>query len=219
MDASKFDDLTISLGSHRRSLLRALLAGAITALLGRGDPAVAGPPACTADGQRCRRSNECCSGNCKKKKGKKRGTCKPCPAGQFQCDGGCHECCANPDCPQGQTCCLNEHRCRDVRNDAAHCGQCANGQCPGGAICANGDCGLTCTEIGQECFPGCECARRVDAAHLNQKVCAGLGVFDCDSATTCDDSDADCAPATAGFRQVCVSDLCPGKNVCADPCA
>jgi hypothetical protein len=108
--------------------------------------------------------------------------------------------------------------CKDVRNDREFCGVCGNGRCPGGAICANGDCGLTCNTVGTPCFSGCTCGNRTDPAHANQKVCAGLGFFTCDTAKTCT-TDASCSPATAGFRQVCVSGLCSGKNVCADPCA
>jgi hypothetical protein len=136
-----------------------------------------------------------------------------CPAGQKECQGACianNECCGA--CPSGQTCCTNIGDCKDLLNDPAFCGLCTNGQCPGGAICTNGDCGLTCTP-GLDCFTGCVCSTRVDPAHTGQHVCAGLGVFTCDTVATCSD-DAGC-----GFRRVCVSDLCAAKNVCADPCA
>jgi hypothetical protein len=146
-------------------------------------------------------------------------TCE-CPPGQKPCQGGCiadSQCCGG--CPQNQVCCTNLGECKDTRNDADFCGQCANGQCPGGAICANGECGLTCNTVGQACFGDtCFCGNRVDPNHAGQQVCAEISPFTCDTVTTCDD-DADCAPATLGFREICVSGLCAGKNVCADPCA
>jgi hypothetical protein len=133
-----------------------------------------------------------------------------CPVGKKACGGTCipeTECCGA--CPQGQTCCNTVGLCKDLLNDPAFCGQCANGQCPGGADCANGECGLSCT-IGQACFTGCTCGTRADPAHLTQTVCAAVT---CATATACA-SDTAC-----GFRKVCVSGLCPPFNVCAAPCA
>jgi hypothetical protein len=143
-----------------------------------------------------------------------------CPSGQKACQGICipdNQCC--PACPSNQVCCTNVVECKDVRNDDDFCGQCANGQCPGGAFCANGACGLTCNTVGEVCFaPDCLCGSRVDPAHSGEKVCAETSPFSCSNVKTCN-TDADCAPATQGFRQVCVSGLCSGKKVCADPCA
>jgi hypothetical protein len=143
-----------------------------------------------------------------------------CPPGQKICGDECiaeTQCCG--DCPQGQTCCENVGECKDLRNDDDFCGQCANGQCPGGAFCANGACGLTCNVIGEICFqPSCFCSDRVDPAHDGQNVCAEINPFNCNNVTECE-TDADCAPATEGFRQVCVSGICPDKQVCASPCA
>jgi hypothetical protein len=127
------------------------------------------------------------------------------------------ECCGG--CAANEVCCENVGECKDVRNDPDFCGQCANGACQGSEFCANGACSLQCTTIGQVCFaPNCVCANRVDPAHDGQNVCAEISPFTCDNVTTCD-SDADCAPATEGFRQVCVDTICAGKNVCAAPCA
>ncbi len=171
----------------------------------------------------CICATECCSdANCPLDQVCDGGQCvdEGCPPGQKVCQGGCiadSQCCG--DCPQNQTCCTNLGECKDLRNDADFCGQCANGQCPGGAVCANGECGLTCISVGQACFGDtCFCGNRVDPNHAGQQVCAEISPFTCDTVTTCDD-DADCAPATLGFREVCVSGLCAGKNVCADPCA
>ncbi len=215
MDGQRFDRLTrfVVTAASRRQTAWLLTGAALGGLLGLTEPGEATAGRCTKPGKACQKGDKCCGGGkCKRRR------CT-CTGGKLDCgDGRCEACCQNSDCPTGQTCCLNVHACKDVRNDPDFCGQCANGRCPGGAICANGNCGLTCTNIGEACFTGCFCAGRVDADHLNQKVCAGLGVFTCDTATTCT-SDASCAPATEGFRQVCVGGLCPDKNVCADPCA
>ena len=217
MEATNFDAFVRSLGSpySRRPTLKLLGGSVLAAFLAIwGDDAAA---ACRAPGKPCRRADQCCSGRCNRKRGK----CGRCPAGQKFCaaTASCipeNDCCGV--CPSGETCCSPPGVCRDLRNDRDHCGTCNNSQCPGGAFCANGECGLSCSQLGAVCFTGCTCAKRIDAAHLNQKVCAGLGVFSCDTVTTCS-SDADCDPATLGFRHVCVSDLCAGKNVCAEPCA
>jgi hypothetical protein len=229
MHRDRFDSLarTFAAVSTRRSTLAALSALGLAGGLAMIEDAAA----------RKKRKKKCKKcGPCRKCK---RGKCKPkpdgadcgqgqvcqggaclCPAGQKACEGSCiadSECCGA--CPQGETCCENVGECKDVRNDDDFCGQCANGQCPGGAFCANGACGLTCDTLGEVCFqPDCLCGNRVDPAHSGQNVCAEISPFTCDTVTTCD-ADADCAPGTEGFRQVCVSDLCAGKNVCADPCA
>jgi hypothetical protein len=134
-----------------------------------------------------------------------------CPGGTKECQGTCipnNQCCGA--CPQGQTCCTNVGLCKDLRNDADFCGGCANSACPGGAFCANGDCGLAC-QVGQACFEGCTCGTRADPAHDDEAVCATL-VGTCQTATFCADD------ATCGFGRVCVSGLCPPFNACADPC-
>ena len=220
MNSTRFDDLTRNLFSlsTRRSAIRVVLSGALGSLaagLGLEETAACGNP-----GTACKRDTQCCSGRCNRK----RGRCAGCPSGQKLCRGACiprEECCGG--CPQGQTCCqfATGGLCFDVRNDRAHCGRCGtngNSACPAGAICANGDCGLTCTTVGEKCFDVCNCGRRVDPSHTGQKVCATVRPSTCALAKTCG-KDADCDPGTGGFRKVCVGGLCAGKNVCADPCA
>jgi hypothetical protein len=145
------------------------------------------------------------------------GTCV-CPSGQKECHGTCidiSQCCGI--CPQDQVCCYNVGECTDIANDPSACGQCVNGHCPGEAICANGDCALTCSTVGQPCLTGCICATRVDPSHSGQKICARLYPFTCDNVSNCN-TDLEC-----GFGRVCVSDLCfdvqGNRTVCADPCA
>ena len=220
MDADRFDDVARSLiARSSRRAAPGLALGAIFTIRGFTD----------VDARRRKRK---CKRPCGACRACRRGKCKPkpngiacggtgicqagacvCPGGSKECQGACipeNQCCGA--CPQGETCCANVGECKDLLNDPDFCGQCANGQCPGGAICANGDCGLTCTP-GVACFTGCSCVPRADPDHANQNVCAGLGGFTCQTATTCS-GDADC-----GFSKVCVSDLCPPFNVCADPCA
>lgn len=143
-----------------------------------------------------------------------------CPPGQKVCQGDCiaqNDCCGA--CPEGQTCCTNIGECKDIRNDPDFCGQCLNGQCPGSAFCANGECGLSCDIVAAPCLSEtCFCGERIDPAHSGQNVCTELAPFTCGDAKTCT-TDADCAPGTLGFREVCVRGLCPDKNVCTDPCA
>ena len=57
-----------------------------------------------------------------------------CPVGKKACRGTCipeTECCG--DCLQRQTCCNKVGLCKDLLNDPAFCGQCANGQFPVGS--------------------------------------------------------------------------------------
>lgn len=176
-----------------------------------------------ANGTACGDCQTCqggqCASTCQGGQVCQQGTCA-CAAGSKNCQGTCipnDQCCGT--CPQNQVCCTNVGECKDVRNDSAFCGLCTNGQCPTGAFCANGACGLTCNTDGGACFdPDCFCAERVDPAHAAQKVCARLIAASCPADPECN-ADADCAPDTLGFREVCVSDLCSVGNVCARPCA
>jgi hypothetical protein len=229
MDRDRFDALAkmFATVSTRRSTLAVLSALGLAGGLTIAEDAAARKKRKKKCKKKCGPCKKCKRGKCKPKPdgtacggGKlcQGGACV-CPAGQKVCGGACiddTECCGA--CPQGETCCENVGECKDVRNDDGFCGQCANGQCPDGSFCANGACGLTCVQNGMACSTGCDCGSRVDPDHTGQLVCAGISPFTCDNVTTCT-TDADCAPATQGFRQVCVSDLCAGKNVCADPCA
>jgi hypothetical protein len=226
MDAIRFDQLLRFLDSRssRRSALALLsalglpgLADEVTAARRKKHCRSCGPCKRCANGRcKAKPNGTACGGGATCQGG--RCVADSCPAGQKACQDGCiaeTACCG--DCPRGQVCCTNVGECKDVRNDDDFCGLCANGQCPGGSFCANGACGKTCT-LGLACFPNCACTTRVDPAHNGQLVCAGLGVFTCENVTACN-ADADCSSFTEGFRHVCVSGLCAGKNVCASPCA
>ena len=81
MDANRFDALTRSLTStcsrrHLARLLRGLTLGSVvTARFADGDALAA---TCLAPKARCRRSGDCCSGRCKKRRGHHRGRCAGC---------------------------------------------------------------------------------------------------------------------------------------------
>ena len=102
MDGQRFDRIAIALGTRRRAVLGALLAGAAGAVLGRAD-AAAGPPACQAPGQVCKKRADCCATRCRKKQGKQQGRCKACGAGRSYCNGAC--CAADEDCVGGTCAC------------------------------------------------------------------------------------------------------------------
>ncbi|MGH2617341.1 MAG: hypothetical protein ACRDJC_19080, partial [Thermomicrobiales bacterium] len=79
MDGSRFESLVLSITAcpSRRRLASAFVAGALSAVaatLGLQQEAEA---ACRHNGARCRSDTKCCSGNCRKKKGKRR--CRPTP--------------------------------------------------------------------------------------------------------------------------------------------
>lgn len=222
MDGDRFDDVARSLirGTSRRTALSFALATLVTTLGStEGD-------ARRRRNRRKRRQQQqppppppqpCGAGVCGVCQSCQQSTCVPVADGT-DC-GNCQTCqggqCAS--CPQNQVCCENVGTCKDVRNDSAFCGQCNNGRCPSGAICANGRCGQLCNTSGAACpVGGCHCAVRNDFNHPGN-VCV-IDPLDCDTATECI-TDADCAPATLGFRKVCVGGPCPGKIVCADPCA
>jgi hypothetical protein len=208
MDGESFDSLIRSWGTDtRRNILKGVAAALIAPLL--GSAAGSAQAACKAPGGRCRQSDECCSGRCNRRTGK----CRNCPSGQKFCraDSACiaETACCPQRCPNGLTCCTNVGECVDVRNDVNFCGGCTF-RCQGADVCANGDCAAPCTGNGN-CASDSACAARVDAAHDGQRVCAELGVFTCDNVQTCANDNA------CGFRRICVSGLCAGKDVCADP--
>jgi hypothetical protein len=142
MHDERFDLLTRTLG--RRGVARLLLGLAgLTPLAVAGDDATAGPQdnfcEIKGKGERCRRGNQCCSGSCKRRKGKKRGKCRCSPL-QAPCSGD-FDCCPLspvnqliPTCGQRDmnvvtTCCLGP---------GGHCTE--NADCCGVAACTGGEC-------------------------------------------------------------------------------
>lgn len=84
MDGHRFDGFTrwlIASGS-RRAALRAVAAGLLAGSLGwRGEPAAASHVVCAlkANGERCTRGGECCSGRCARKRGSRKKFCRQAP--------------------------------------------------------------------------------------------------------------------------------------------
>ena len=142
MDAGTFDLLTRCLG--RRGALRAALG-----LIGLGgamavaDDAAAGPTIefCGAKtrGARCRRGRQCCSGRCKRKKGKNKGRCRCSPLGARCATPG--DCCPPafvnavlPACSVGGTgieavCCMPEGAACQRSDDCCGGSDCVDRHC------------------------------------------------------------------------------------------
>ena len=133
MDGNRFDDLTRALragSGSRRAVLKGLAGTALAALFGRVAAEDAAAAVCKQGGGRCRRDGECCSGNCRRRKGR----CTTCgrtdvcadvsacgPSGSgcecfFTTEGTkrcvnsftfCEQyppCSLTPDCPSGSVC-------------------------------------------------------------------------------------------------------------------
>lgn len=130
----------VTLDAVARSLAapapRRRLAAALALLLA---PAGTARAACLEPGATCKKGTACCSGACKKKKGKKQGRCAPCPDPFFYCppEGKCvadtppGSCCFDSDCGDAACCpsgfCFGD--CCEARD------------CPGpNMVCADGFC-------------------------------------------------------------------------------
>src|SRR4029079_3717666 len=92
MDYNRFDELAKTLADRsisRRETLRRLgagLFGAVLASVGIASDAQ-GSVACKQDGQKCKASKECCSGNCDPST--KTCSASNCPAPTVSCNGTC----------------------------------------------------------------------------------------------------------------------------------
>jgi len=206
MDADQFDALAKTLGS-RRDVLRGL-AGAVAALVARSE--VTGQTTvCLAAGEKCRKSEQCCSGGCKKRQGRRTGKCKPCAGGQVYCAGvpACLGCCTDDDCggnackegtcaacPRGKTlcngACLDCCSDNDCGGNACNEGTCA--VCPRGKMycpnvpaclgcCSDNDCG------GNACIDG-----NCSACPRGKKLCNGACVDISISTEHCGDCNKTC---------------------------
>ena len=159
MDASRFDDLlrTLTRGSSRRTLPR--LAGIVVALgfAGRTTGGVTAKKrrkrkkvkrnglGCVNVGRFCKRANQCCSGICKGKKGKKKCTghdAQGCEAGQTvaACGGTTVACTSSAGLPGV---------CQTTTGRAAYCSAIATG-CVG--CRRDGECAALCG-AGAACIP------------------------------------------------------------------
>jgi hypothetical protein len=152
--------------------------------------------ACGAPGAPCKKNAACCSGRCKKKRGKKRGRCQQCPFGQLECAGACRECCGDVDCPGGMAC--------------------AGGACPcpaGTGVCRGPVAFPVCCSDADACQPGLGCTT---AACRDDNA-------ECDDATVCGgtaDEPCFCGSALTGVlisHPVCFRpDLACGMEGCAN---
>ncbi len=148
LDASRFDALTRVFGAtrSRRQTLAALTLGAL-ALAKSAEGSTAGP-GCKDVNAKCQKANDCCSGICKGKKGKKK--CKAhdastCLAGQNSCGikediacrttagvkGSCFTTTGNaPYCGADGDCfaCTKDADCKAAFGQQAACIDCAD--CP-----------------------------------------------------------------------------------------
>lgn len=109
MNHRRFDLLIRSVGhGSRRRLLRVTLATLASSLwLGAGPPEVLA--VCKPPGSRCKRSSQCCSGECRRKGRKNRKKCAPLPANAHGCTID------DASCPNG--------------NDGTECPLLTNGRC------------------------------------------------------------------------------------------
>jgi hypothetical protein len=110
MDDRRFDLLARYIGNgSRRTLLRGSLATLVSAIwLGARAPGVAA--SCHPPGSRCKRSSQCCSGECRKKGRRRRKKCAPLPSNAHGCtidDASCPNGHDGTPCPN-----LTNGRCR-----------------------------------------------------------------------------------------------------------
>jgi hypothetical protein len=176
VDAARFDQIVRSLAAtgSRRVAIRFLGGGSLAALLARlgMEAATATHAGCRHLGERCAKSGQCCSGQCKKKPGRRRGVCA-CPPGTVADKGACiprvacnndRDC--NSDgsgkvcsgagvckCPAGYGDCADLNRCGPLSSDPNYCGAC-DVKCASYQICANGTCG--CEQGLNDCGDACK---------------------------------------------------------------
>jgi hypothetical protein len=154
-----FDELTRGLASGSLSrgkalrLMGAALVGGTLASLGIGEAAA--DDECKPTGKKCRKNQQCCSGNCSKSGTSRFGTCAcqenggTCSSGTQCCSGNCVSgtCAA---CPSGTMPCGTQ--CCQTTGET-----CVNGECcPNARVCTIGT-SVTCCPEGQECGDGACC--------------------------------------------------------------
>lgn len=190
MDGRRFDGLARSCSRFRsRREALAALAGIAVA---RPLPPAVGAQACLPDGDPCRHPTECCAGGCKKKKGKKKGTCACpgkrqcsdalcCPDQAACCNPGAESalCCAapgtcaplfDPSNPTDRLCCPPERTVQFSgaqkccpEGEVAIDGQSSSGPCcPAARVCETAD--DPCCPLGSTCIDGECCAESGDGS-------------------------------------------------------
>ena len=153
LDADRFDDLTVAIGTDRRAVVRGVLAGAVAAMLGRQGIAEAGPTPCGAPGESCKKGCRLLLPSLQKEtrqaegplQGVRRGG-DPCDAervclGNGSCAITCHD--ADP-CPAGCACLDGDTArflCIDTDTICSRLGTCATDEgCPAGYRCQRTGC-------------------------------------------------------------------------------
>ena len=224
MDEVTFDKLTrdLATATSRRRLLRGLVGGVLGGL--SGAVGRAGAASCREAGRLCNQGADCCAGFCDTSNPdpKRRNRCT-CPAGTFECRGGCKT-------------------AADYRDDVENCGGCGR-RCPapvnGVSVCVDGSCGLVCDAGYHQC--GSRCVSNTDLAlcgnsctpcpvpangratcdGINCGIVCDAGFHTCDGATCVGDDHPDhcgtrCAPCAAPANATAT---CDGANcgfVCND---
>jgi hypothetical protein len=160
MDGLRFDLLTRTFITSRRSTMRTFLGGAMGALIAfrGGEEAAAG---CKKVGKKCDKNKDCCDGaKCKGGSNKKKGKCR-CTDGLKDCDGtgtcaslaeddaNCGTC--GNACAAGEACC--DATCIDVESDRANCGGCG-AACGDAEVCNSGTC-VPCPPAFPRCGDSC----------------------------------------------------------------
>jgi hypothetical protein len=153
MDNCRFDNLTrvIAAQADRRTAVKRFAGGlAALAALARVELGFAqdveGEIKCLDNGSRCRRSGQCCSLKCRRRRGRKRGRCK-CAGSGADCKadiGCCTGVCRSGTCRCGNTTdfCTNDNDCCSNNCSSGKC-LCItkNQRCNSSANCCSG---LTC---------------------------------------------------------------------------
>ena len=222
MEDQRFDQWTRVVsapGTVRRVLLRQSVAGAIAVALARfGFGSATAGPSCFPEGERCRKGTDCCSGKCKKKRGKRKGKCGQCPtrccidadcdAGQICSEAGACVCPANQFacCPDGSPSC-SVFVCCDSGTAACVAGACA-GECPPDDWCS-------APPPITWCGPLCGCATSTagspicaDETVLSDGECDCATDADCDGGSVCVPSGTFCECKDPGMGH-CVPAGCP----------
>jgi hypothetical protein len=197
-EGHRFDELTIALGGHRRTVLRSLLGGLGVALVGRA-AVEAGPPTCQDPGEVCKRSADCCATKCKKRKDKQSGRCNGCGGGAPYCEGTCcqpGDNCVGGDCCTPTTCAALGQVCGTFPDGCGGTLQCT---CADGHECVDGGC-FEITGIGQtNCNAGCTTGfGNVDGSG-NFLCGAQQGGTSCTDNSGCPDGQACTTCCGAGF--------------------
>jgi hypothetical protein len=157
--ASSFDELAVGLSSgsiSRGKALRLMGAALVGGTLGSLGGVAAADEECKSLTKKCRKDEQCCSGNCSKSGTSRFGTCA------CQENGG--SCASNGQCCSGN--CGEDHKC------AAACGS-LGATCTSGGDCCSGNCdsGFCLPPTGLT-FLTCVCS---DSTSFQR--CTSLGCF------------------------------------------